>query len=112
MTNPTPPKLHRRTYWVWMNTPATDTEPAGVAEAVPVEVRYADQLRGELEVAKQGLSMANAPMHVATVWIWCAMVRTGQYGDKFLAFKNTDLAELEPVADPDEDPDSETPDPT
>lgn len=106
--NTTPPKLHRRSYWVWMNNPAdpptegSDEPWTPVLEAVSVEVTYADQLRGELEMGKQGINMGSAPMHAATVWVWCAMVRTGRYSDAFPAFKNRDLAELEPISRPDE----------
>lgn len=98
----TPPKLHRRSYWVWMNTPATEDQPAAIAEAVAVEVTYADQLRGELEAAKHGISMAVQPMAIATIWVWCAMVRQGLYADLFMQFKSTDLAELQPITSSDE----------
>lgn len=109
--NITPPKLHRRSYWVWLNRLPDQAEDApAIADAVAVEVQYSDQLRGELEMTKLGIDMKDAPMHAATVWVWCAMVRQGLYGDKFPAFKNRDLAELEPVADQDDD--DETPDPT
>lgn len=110
--NTTPPKLHRRSYWVWMNTedkPADDT-----TEAISVEVTYADQLRGEMEMAKQGIVMGQAPMTAATVWVWCAMVRTGLYASGFPQFKNADLAEMEPVLRADEQPGAgdAAPDPT
>jgi hypothetical protein len=109
--NTTPPKLHRRSYWVWMNT---DEHPADEnTTAISVEVTYADQLRGELEMAKQGVNMGQAPMTAATVWVWCAMVRQGLYAEAFPRFKATDLAEMEPVLRADELPTpDETPDPT
>lgn len=94
----TPPKLHRRSYWVWMNETIPDEDGAvRITDAISVEVTYADQLRGELEIAKQGLNMGTAPMHAATIWVWAAMVRTGRYSDKFVMFKQRDLAELEPI---------------
>lgn len=107
-TAPTPPKLHRRSYWVWLYEDDHET----VADAILVETTYADQLRGELEIGKQGLNMAAAPMHAATIWVWCAMVRTKLYEDRFITFKNQDLAEMEPIMRPDETPGAAAPDPT
>jgi hypothetical protein len=105
----TPPKLHRRSYWEWLNDPANPDVSPDLLEAVSVEVTYADQLRGELEVAKQGITMDKAPMTTATVWVWCAMVRTKLYANNFATFKNSDLAGMEPITTPD---DEESPDPT
>lgn len=105
--NTTPPKLHRRSYWVWMNDADGHVHPD--IEPQAVEVTYADQLRGELEMAKNGISMASQPMTAATVWVWCAMVRNKLYADTFQAFKTRDLAEMEPVLREDEQP---TPDAT
>lgn len=98
---------HRRQYRVWMiDHDATTLEHPSAPPLKTVElvtVTYADQLRGELEGRKLGLgSMADAPMHYATVWVWAALVRTGRYTGKFGDFKATDLGELEPIPSADE----------
>jgi hypothetical protein len=65
-----------------------------------VVVTWPDQLRGELEGAQRGITN-KMPAHLATVWVWAAMVRTGLSSLKFDAFKETivDLTEVKPDAD-------------
>jgi hypothetical protein len=63
-----------------------------------VELRHADQLRGELEANKHGLPALNeAPLNHTTVWIWCALVRSGYYAGDFRQFKLVDLVGFEAI---------------
>lgn len=84
------PKLNRPTYWAWITDPTNpDLDP------VPhlVVVNAGDQLRAELEAHSHGIKSAkDAPMHLTALWLWAAMVRTGDYSDKFRAFKDELIA--------------------
>jgi hypothetical protein len=110
----TPPKMNRPQYHVWMNpTPREDGALQDPEYLGVVTITHGDQLRGELEGARQGLGdMKSAPMHYTTIWVWAAMVRTGQYAGKFGQFKADDLAELQPIKEPDDDQDGADVDPT
>jgi hypothetical protein len=83
-------KLTRPKFIVFLNA---DTE-TGTDEGTEVTVTWADQLRGELEAAKQGIK-PGLGLHLTTVWCWCVMVREHGYG------KGIDKAgEDDPAADP------------
>lgn len=104
--------LKRLKYLVVLDVPATDDHPAGEIEH-EIEVRHADQLRGELEAAKQGLPGAKeAPLNNVTVWVWCAMVRLGLYGQAYKQFQHVDLVGFEQVKDSQEDVDPTQPGPS
>jgi hypothetical protein len=80
-----------------MNPADPETIPDPIYVGV-VTITHGDQLRAELEGKRHGLeSMKDAPLHYTTIWVWAAMVRTGDYADKFGAFKAHGLAELQPV---------------
>lgn len=109
----TPPQLRRPQFHVWMH-PDTDepTEVEAVYHGI-VTIRHSDQLRAELESAKLGLpSPKVAPMMLTTVWVWAAMVRTGDYKDRFPKFRHEDLAELQPVDRDDDEQEGDAEDPT
>jgi hypothetical protein len=68
-------------------------------EGTEVTITWADQLRGELEAAKQGIN-AKLGLHITTVWCWCAMVREHGYAATFPEFR-TALAGIEKSGDDD-----------
>ena len=110
-----PPTLKRPAYWVWLAP--TDTDPDTVAddqlEAHHVLVHHADQLRAELEAAKQGLAKGgtSTPMHLTALWLWANLTRTERYAGTFREFKSACIAyepdrdRPEPHIDPDAEPD-------
>ena len=107
----TPPKLTRPAFHVWLLPENVDEDQAD-AQAVyhHVIVNHADQLRAELQARQEGLTKPqDTPMHLTSLWLWAAMVRTGAYSDKFRAFKDACIA-YDRDDQPD-DPDTE-PDPT
>ena len=86
--------LTRTSYDVYL-TPTDGAEPL----VHRVEITHGDHLRGEFEANKQSLpSVKEAPMNHTTVWVWCALVRTGLYTLDYRTFKDTVLG-LEPVRD-------------
>jgi hypothetical protein len=93
-------KLTRPKFIVFLNA---DTE-TGTDEGTEVTDTWADQLRGELEAAKQGIK-PGLGLHLTTVWCWCVMVREHGYGKGFGEFRQ-ELAgidkagEDDPAADP------------
>lgn len=56
-----------------------------------VEVLMADQLRAELEAPRNGIpvDVSLAPVHTTALWVWSALLRTGQLeaGTKFQEFR-------------------------
>lgn len=48
-----------------------------------VEIRAADQLRGELEGKRIPRVESGDAMHTTYLWIWSAMVREGKYSGSF-----------------------------
>lgn len=86
-----PPTLKRPAYWVWVAPEGTDpdTVPDDQLELHHVLVHHADQLRAELEAAKQGLAKGatSAPMHLTALWLWAALVRTERFAGAFRDFK-------------------------
>lgn len=91
--------LKRQTFTVYLNNP----DGPDPIELVTV-VTFADQLRGEKEAYKQGISQELA-LATTTVMVWCALVREGQYAADFQTFK-ADVLDLEKHrgADTDVDP--------
>lgn len=116
----TPPQLRRPQFHVWMHPDADDRavqdglrDPDEPTYHGIVTIRHSDQLRAELESAKLGLpSPKVAPMMLTTVWVWAAMVRTGDYRDRFPKFRHEDLAELQPVDRDDDEQEGDAEDPT
>lgn len=91
--------LHRRVYDVHLNPAGYDpttADPFDVAGVTTrrVVVTHADQMRGELEAGKRGLS-ADQPQNLTSVIVWCALVRTGAYTGKYDQFRNLDCAGME-----------------
>lgn len=57
-------------------------------EGTEVSITWGDQLRAEMEAAKQGIKAAQGQgLHLTTVWCWCAMVRAHGYEGHFQEFK-------------------------
>lgn len=84
----------RREYLVTLDTFDDAGQRAGERE-VRVEVRGADQLRGELEASKAGLPDARkAPVNQVSAWVWCALVRAHGYGESYQTFRNRDLVDF------------------
>lgn len=111
----TPPKLTRPAYHVWMD-PRTDITPDSPElddselEYQYVVVNHGDQLRAELEAKRHGLGKPqDTPMHLTSLWLWAALVRTHRYDGKFAEFK---LACVSYDPDKEADPADVEPDPT
>lgn len=110
-----PPNLKRPAYHVWIAPPDTDPDTAAAEELEchHVLVHHADQLRAELEAAKQGLAKGGTgtPMHLTALWLWANLVRTERYAGTFREFKaacvgyEPDQDRDQPHTDPDPDPD-------
>lgn len=81
---------------------ATDPDEA---DTFTVQVRNGDRLRAELEGNKRGLVARDGVsigFHLSTMWIWAAMVRTGDYAESFDQFKLDclDFNEIDRHGDP------------
>jgi hypothetical protein len=107
----TTPKLTPERFHVYLSDPeAPEADPEGHT----ITVVWADQLRGELEGSKRRIT-SKMPMHLATVWVWAAMVRLGLTSDRYEAFQARVVAINDaktgeaPAAD--EDPDEVGPTP-
>lgn len=110
-----PPKLKRPAYHVWIAPDGADpdTVPEDQLEVHHVVVHHADQLRGELEAAKQGLPKGGTatPMHLTALWLWANLIRTKRYEGTFREFKvacvayDPDKGRDEPHTDDDADTD-------
>lgn len=115
MSNAAPPKLRRPAYHVWLDprpdlTPDSPELPESELVYEHVIVNHADQLRAELEANRHGLSKPqDTPMHLSSLWLWAALVRTKRYDDKYAAFK---LACIAWDADKETDGPDVQPDPT
>lgn len=116
-----PPIIKRPAFHVWLAPSGVDPDTAtdDELEYHHVVVHSADQLRAELEGRKHGITDArSAPMHVTVLWLWAALVRTGQYDDRFQAFKSvcvsydSDRDRDEPHDDPEAEADEHDPHPT
>lgn len=97
------------TFDVLLSAP-TDDDPEATTEH-RVRVLNGDQLRAELEAPKHRLTLQDQPMHMTTMWIWAAMVRTGEVVDDFRTFKPRVLA-YDQVKKTDEGEEPTTADPT
>lgn len=90
------PTIKRPAFWVLLAPP--DTDPATItdddAATVHVLVTAGDQLRAELEAGQLGLREAgrHTPFHLTALWLWAALVRTGEVSYKFPEFKQRLLA--------------------
>lgn len=74
--------------------------PAGETEQV-LEVRAVDRLKAELEASRQKIPPPKvAPQHHTALWLWCALVRTGQVTVGFQEFKNDVLVEFDAIQEP------------
>lgn len=110
-----PPTLKRPAYFVWLAPDDTDPDtcPDEQLELHHVVVHHADQLRAELEAAKQGLpkGATSTPMHLTALWLWACLRRTERYGKSFQEFKaqcvayDPDKERDQPHTDPDADDD-------
>lgn len=89
------PPFKRPRYTVYVNTPD---------EALPVAhdvtITWGDQLKAETLQERLGITNTMGA-HLATLWAWCALTRTGAYKDKFQPFKLTDCAFIDQHDDPD-----------
>lgn len=100
--------ITRSRYLVALN--ATETTEAAEHE---VTVTHGDRMRAELEARKHGLPrLDEAPLNHTALWVWCGMVRAGQYAGDFRDFKLRDLDDLEPIRDAEGEPEVEPVDPT
>ncbi len=75
--------LKRETFTIYL---AESTGPPTDVAEVETEVTFADQLRGEKEAFKQGVSL-DLPLNMTVVMCWCALVREGKYTKDFQTFK-------------------------
>lgn len=94
--------LTRRVFAVFV----LESPDEGEAETITehrLEISFADQLRGELEAPRHGIT-TEQPMHLATVWAWCAMTRLGLYTKPYQEFKTRDLVDLDRLEDAEVDP--------
>ena len=104
-TTPAPPTLTLPRYHVWV-APEPDADPAYVGV---VTVRNVDQLTAETQSKALGIRIKEQPFHLTNLWLWAALVRTGQTSEKFHALVkvmeyrpiNDDAPELEGVDDED-----------
>lgn len=84
----TTPKLKPERFHVYLSDPeAPEAEPEGHT----ITVVWADQLRGELEGSKRRIT-SKMPMHLATVWVWAAMVRLKLTEDRYEVFQSRVVA--------------------
>lgn len=83
-------RMKRPAYTVWVKGDGDDEIPH------VVEIEWSDQLRGELEAGKYGVD-TDAPMNLTTVWLWCAMTRTGLVKSRYPEWKSGELVGLEKV---------------
>jgi hypothetical protein len=107
MTTPTP-HLKRPAYHAWVAPEGTDPDTAtdDQLEYHHIVVHHADQLRAELEASKQRLDPRKHPMHLSSLWLWAALVRTGRFDAGYPEFKRALIA-----YDPDQDRDAPHTDP-
>lgn len=99
------PKLNRPAYWVWV-VPAADQDTTDLDAHQPelVVINAGDQLRAELEAKRHSIgSGKDNPMHLTTLWLWAAMVRTGAYAENYPRFKADLIAWDAPKDDDAED---------
>jgi hypothetical protein len=70
-------------------------DPALGEKELRVEVRAGDRLKAELEAVKQKVSEPKLyPQHITALWLWCALVRTGDVEVGFQEFKRDLLIEF------------------
>lgn len=100
MTTTPTPVLKRPAYHAWIAPEGIDPDTATdeQLEYHHVVVNHADQLRAELEANRHKLDARKHPMHVSSLWLWAAMVRTGDYDASYPEFKRALVA-----YDPDKD---------
>lgn len=62
---------------------------------VEVEVTNGDRLRAELEAGRQNLPVdpRQAPLQTSTLWLWCALVRTGRVDVDYRTFRDGTTAD-------------------
>ncbi len=96
MTESNAPSIKRPAFWVLLAP--IDTDPATIedddADTLHVIITAGDQLRAELEAGQLGLREAgrHTPFHLTALWLWAALVRTGDVTYKFPEFKQRLLA--------------------
>lgn len=105
-----PPRPDRLLFDVWL-LPAGATDAAGLAddqlEHHRVEVLNRDQLNAEKQAIIQGVTEGykRAPLMVTNLWLWCALVRTGDVDCTFPDFTDRmavyDKAEADGESEPD-----------
>lgn len=113
-TAPNAPR--RRVYAVHVNPPGYD---AATADPFDVEgvtthlvpVIHADQMVGEREAMKKGLTL-DLPQNVTSVIVWSAMRRRGLYTDTYETFRDRDCVGIENAVRPGEDPEGDAVPPT
>lgn len=107
--------MKRPIYDVLIQTHDAQGEPGDIVEH-RVTIIHGDRLRGEHEAKKAGLPPISQIDHFAqnftTVYIWCALVRLGLYGENYKTFKNRDLLEVATAVDEHGKPLQESVDPT
>lgn len=75
----TAPTLTRPRYHVWLaEDPEADPTYVGV-----VTVRNVDQLTAETQAKGLGIRIKEQPFHLTNLWLWAALVRTGQTTARF-----------------------------
>lgn len=113
MSTPAPstpaPPLKRPAYHLWWAPEGVDPDTAADDELAyaHVVVNHSDQLRAELEAGRLKLDPRKHPMHLSSLWLWCAAVRLGYFTDGYAAWKRA-LITYEPDKDrpaPHTDPD-------
>ena len=94
--------IRRKVYDVHLNPPTYDpaVDPFDTTGITThrVVVTHGDQLRGELEAGKRGLTL-DAGQNVTSLILWLALKRTGVYTGRYEQFEG-EVAALESVDPP------------
>lgn len=99
-TTPTPPKLKRPAYHLWLAPEGTDPSDVPDDQAVyhHVVVNTGDQLLAELEASKLKLDPTKHHWHLTALWLWAASHRAGIHDEPFRTFR-TRLLNYDPDQD-------------
>lgn len=83
-------------------------------DPIPVTVLHTDQLVAEMTAPRLGLPVMpdEAPLHMTTLYVWCALRRMGLNPGEWQEFKTQTLIGFEAVRDPDTGEEGTALDPT
>lgn len=114
MSHPATPR--RRVYKVLMNPAGYDPLTADPFDEEGIEevlcpVVHADQMVGEREAMKRGVTLDQA-QNVTSVIVWCAMRRRGFFSGTYEEFRDLSCVDIQNAPRPGEDPEGEEVPPT